>query len=357
MGNVIGLSKGSIRAAASPDGVPTFWLSGEVGFDFKGLDLAAAVSSLSEVRLLLDTVGGDAADAFAFYDAVRVKGLKVHVEGYGRVASAGTVIMAAAGRGRSSLAPNAEYLIHEASGPDAVVVERYNERMARIYSELSGMSEKDARKLMKEDRFMSAQEAKKLKLVGAVLNHTAVAAHYKAMENTNETVETIETVEQAPIETAPETVDTTEVETEIPVTPAQAVEAAFRGFIKAKVTVAAEMSTAVSALAEEVKGVKAQLQEASDEVTALKEKLATAEDARVKAEAEAAEVKAKAQEITVELERIKAEPLVAAVTATAERDVQVPGGGPSATKSNKTTAQEDTMRESMDRWGFNKSKA
>jgi len=349
VGTVKSIGSPNIRAASSGDGVPTFWVSGMVGFDFKGLDLAAAISSLGEVRLLLDTVGGDAADAFAFYDAVRVKGLKVHVEGYGRVASAGTVIMAAAGRSRSALAPNAEYLIHEASGGDEVVVERYNERMARLYSELSGMTEKEVRKIMKEDRFMSATEAKKLKLVGMVLQHEAIAAQYKTMEdNTIETPE-VETPEVV-VETTEAEVDTTEVE--VPVTVQEAVTAAWNGAIKVKVAVAKDMRDALATALSEAKDTKASLDEVTSEVEALKEKLTASEDARTKAEAKVAEIEPKLAEITAQVETLKATP-VEGVKASAEpKDVQIPGGGPAgvvATPQGKREARKQAVAEAMEK--------
>ena len=356
MGNVIGISPKHIRAASSPDGIPTFWVSGMVGVDFKGAALAQATEYYDEVRILLDSVGGYASDAFTFYDFVRVNKKKVHVEGYGLVASAATIIMAAAGRSRSALAPNAEYLIHNASGSDEEALSRYNDRMVAVYAELSGMSEREIRAIMKEDKAMSAQQAKKMKLVGTVLAHEAVAAQYTHMEENKETapevVETPETVEAAPV-----VEETTEVEQEIPVTVPQAIEAAIKGHIVAKVKVSTELSEALATATAELKAKATELDEVKAEADDLREKLSMANDAKANAEREAAEVKAKFDAITAELERIKAEPLVPAKEVKAEREVQVPGGGPSSTKQNKTTAQEDTMRESMDRWGFNKSKA
>ena len=354
MGKVISINTKNIRAAASDDGVPSFWINGVVGYDFTGLDLAAVASQLGEVRFLLDTVGGDAADAFAFYDAVRTKGLKVHVEGYGRVMSAGTVIMAAAGLKRSSLAPNAEYLIHEASGGDAKAVERYNERMARIYSELSGMSEKEIRKIMKRDEPISAQEAKKLKLVGTVLQHEAIAAQFNKMEENTGTPEAIEEVAPVVTETvtddpAPETTnEAEEVEQEVAVTVKEAIEAAMRGHIK--VRIGKEMSEAVNALADEVKGLTTERDELKSEIEALGEKLTASEDARTTAEAKATEMEPKLAEITAQLETLRATPVAEAKEGTEAKEVQVPGGGPSTTDSRQTKAEkkakqrEESMR-------------
>ena len=348
MGKVIGINSRNIRAASSPDGVPTFWINGIVGFDFTGLDLASAVSNLGEVRFLLDTVGGDAADAFAFYDAVRTKGMKVHVEGYGRVMSAGTIIMAAAGLNRSSLAPNAEYLIHEASGGDEKAVERYNERMARIYSEISGMSEKEARKIMKRDEPMSAQEAKKLKLVGTVLQHEAIAAQFNKMEEVKETPEAIEEVAPVVTDTVTDdpvtetTNEAEEVEQEVAVTVKEAIEAAVRGHIK--VRIGKEMSEAVNALADEVKGLTTERDELKSEVEAMAERLTASEDARTTAEAKAAELEPKLSEITAQLETLRATPVAEAKEGAEAKEVQVPGGGPSGTDNRQTKAEKKSKQ-------------
>ena len=346
MGRVIGINSKCIRAASSGDGVPTFWINGVVGFDFTGMDLAAAASQMGgEVRFLLDTVGGDAADAFAFYDAVRTKGMKVHVEGYGRVMSAGTIIMAAAGLQRSSLAPNAEYLIHEASGSDEKAVERYNERMARIYSEISGMSEKEVRKIMKMDEPMSAQQAKKLKLVGGVLQHEAIAAQYQPMEDetkapevTEEVAPEVTTVTADPVES---TSEADEVEQEVAITVKEAIEAAMRGHIKVKV--GREMSDAVNALADEVKGLSVERDELKSEVEAMQERLTASEDARSTAEAKATDLEPKLAEITAQFEALKATPVADAIEAEA-KEVQVPGGGPSGADSRQTKAEKKSKQ-------------
>lgn len=334
MGSVRSIAPKGIRAAAG-DGIPTYWLGGIVGLDFTGAELSAEVErackQYGECKLIIDSVGGLASDAFTFYDYVRVKGLKVWAEGYGTVASAATVLMAAAGRQRSSLAPNAEYLVHEASGGDEEGAERYNARLADVYAELSGKTAKEWREIMAEDKPKDAQWAKKMKLVGEVLQHERIAAQLIPMEE--EVKPEVETPEVVP----PVVEATEEVEQEIPVTVPQAIEAAVKGKIIAKVKVSAELRTAMTNAIQEAKDTKEQLQERVDEVTALNEKLtkaqvevAAANEAKAKAEGELATMNTKLGELATEVEKLKKAPLASA-EGEPKGGVTTPGAGPSTT--------------------------
>lgn len=180
MGNVLSLSPNHIQAIEGAE-IPTLRVSGMVGGDFTGAGLADEVVSYAgafgEVRVILDSFGGFASDAFAFYDTIRAEGIRLHVDGRGTVASAATIIMAAAGRKRSRLYPNAEYLVHNATGGDAEGVERANDKMTAIYMELTGMSKAEVRKLMTADKPMSAQDAKRMGFVGSIVELMKLAAH------------------------------------------------------------------------------------------------------------------------------------------------------------------------------------
>jgi len=158
----------------------TLKVEGLVGMDFSGMQLAEVVEHYAQdnrdVILELDSVGGYISDAFTFYDQVRAKGLRVHVDGYGTVASAATIMMAAAGKKRSRLSPNSEYLIHNASGGDASTLDRTNKKMAAIYAELTGKTAAEILTLMKQDKPMSAQDAKRMGFVGSVIELQRLAA-------------------------------------------------------------------------------------------------------------------------------------------------------------------------------------
>ena len=192
MGKVIGIATDHILALEGAE-IPTLRVSGTVGADFSGSQLADAVvmyaSEAGEVRVVLDSFGGFASDAFSFYDTVRAEGIRLHVDGRGTVASAATIIMAAAGRKRSRLYPNAEYLIHQATGGDAEGVARANVKMEDIYMELSGMTRAEVKRIMKQDKPMSAQDAKRTGFVGGIIELQKLAAHAvnpnTMSENTN----------------------------------------------------------------------------------------------------------------------------------------------------------------------------
>ena len=70
MGQVIGISNTHIRAVEGAE-IPTLKVSGTVGVDFSGSDLADFVVSVAgefgEAKVILDSFGGFASDAFAFY--------------------------------------------------------------------------------------------------------------------------------------------------------------------------------------------------------------------------------------------------------------------------------------------------
>lgn len=318
MGEVSVISSPNIVAVEGAD-IPTFRVSGVVGQDFTGSMLSSAVEAYGEVRFILDSVGGYASDAFHFYDFVRSNALRVHVDGYGTVASAATVIMAAAGRKRSRISANTEYLIHNASGSDAEQVARTNKKMAAIYAELSGKGEKDILAIMKQDKPMSAKDAVKMGFVGSIIENKPVAAKQNDMENT---------VKEKRV---------------IALTASQRLGAITSGDLEVELDVDAEMSERVSAYAQEVKDLTAKLDELKGEADAKAEAI-TAKEAAEKALADEREalkaVTAEAESLKAEIAKLRTTPLAYPVKAKGEETVD-PGAGPEdAPKFKKITGEE-----------------
>lgn len=302
--------------------MPTFRVSGVVGQDFTGAMLAGAVETYGEVRLVLDSVGGFASDAFHFFDYVRANGLKVHVDGYGTIASAATIIMAAAGRKRSRISANSEYLIHNASGSDAEQVARTNKKMAAIYAELSGKGEKEILAVMKLDKPMSAKDAVKMGLVGSVIENKPLAAKHKPMENT-----------------------VTEKRV-IALTASQRLSAITSGELEVDMDVDAEMSERIGAYAQEVQELTAKL----DELKAVADAKAEADAAKVEAEnllaVERAALKAAADDIAAlraEIEQLKSQPIAPPVLAKGDDNVE-PGAAPADAPAWKKITGEERAR-------------
>ena len=318
MGEVSVISSPNIVAVDGAD-IPTFRVSGVVGQDFTGSMLSAVAEAYGEVRLILDSVGGFASDAFHFYDFVRSNALRVHVDGYGTVASAATVIMAAAGRKRSRISANTEYLIHNASGSDAEQVARTNKKMAAIYAELSGKGEKDILAIMKQDKPMSAKDAVKMGFVGSIIENKPVAAKQNDMENT---------VKEKRV---------------IALTASQRLGAITSGELELDIDVDAEMSERVSAYAQEVKDLTAKLDELKGEADAKAEAI-TAKEVAEKALADEREalkaVTAEAASLKAEIAKLRTTPLAEPVKAKGEETVD-PGAGPEdAPKFRKITGEE-----------------
>jgi ATP-dependent Clp protease protease subunit len=322
VGEVIAIDNKHIRAVEGAD-IPTLTVSGVVGADFSGAMLAQAIEYYakdgSDVRIVLDSVGGYASDAFHFYDYVRANALRVFVDGYGTVASAATIIMAAAGRKRSRISENTEYLIHNAVGGDAEQVARTNVKMANIYAELTGKDRKELLAIMKRDKAMSAKDAVKMGFVGSIIQNQALAAKSTIMEQTKE-------------------------KRVIALSASQRLAAITTGEVEVDIDVDAEMAEQVSAYAKEVNDLKAQL----DEVKAEAEAKDEAVKAKADAEAKLAEERNALKAVTEEAERLKAEitklkttPLANAVKGGGDTVVDPPAhGGAQAPVKEKLTAQE-----------------
>lgn len=318
MGEVSVISSPNIVAVDGAD-IPTFRVSGVVGQDFTGSMLSAVAEAYGEVRLILDSVGGFASDAFHFYDFVRSNALRIHVDGYGTVASAATVIMAAAGRKRSRISANTEYLIHNASGSDAEQVARTNKKMAAIYAELSGKGEKDILAIMKQDKPMSAKDAVKMGFVGSIIENKPVAAKQNDMENT---------VKEKRV---------------IALTASQRLGAITSGELELDIDVDAEMSERVSAYAQEVKDLTAKLDELKGEGDA-KAEAVTAKEAAEKALADEREalkaVTAEAEKLKAEIAKLKTTPIADKVKAKGEAEIDPGAPVEDSPKFRKITGEQ-----------------
>ena len=331
MEKVLSISDKFVKAIEGGE-YPVLKVTGMVGMDFTGMQLADAVEYMGreggQVHIELDSMGGFVSDAFAFYDQVRVKGLKVSVDGYGMVASAATVIMAAAGRKRSRLSPNAEYLVHNASGGDAEALKRANDKMATIYAELTGKDKKAVLDLMKLDKSMSADEARKWGFVGSVIELQKLAANADKTKN----MEDNKTVAEKRV---------------FAVKPADALAAIVSGKIEVEVDVDAEAASQLTAYAGEVKALRGELDELKAEVETKDEAITAAAGEADKLQASATEAadratKAEAEVATLkaEIEKLKTTPIADKVKAKGE-DKQTPANSEvEEPKYKKLTAEE-----------------
>ncbi len=307
--------------------------------------------------LNINSPGGDPFAAFAIHDYMRAKGIKATARIYGHAASAAALIACACER--VEMGELSHLMIHNAyGGSDMALLESLNAKQAEVFSAKTGKSAKEIRKMMEAETWMDAKEAKRMGFADSVIKDLAIAAIYKANYMEEQKTEAPEVVTEAPEVKAEET-PTEEVEVEIPVTPAEAIQAGFSGKMKAKVKVGGELKAAVATLTDELKAKATEIDEIKAEAEGLRDKVKAEGDAKAKAEAdlkamteERDALSVKATEMAAAIDTLKNAPIKAEATGTADKAVQVPGGGPStatATKEGRKEARHQAVQESMQR--------
>jgi hypothetical protein len=255
------------------------------------------------------------------------------------------------------------YSVVEGQGED--VLASINERQVDIFSARTGMRKEKVKKMLEAETFLTAQQAKDMGFADAVFDPLKVAASLdkmqpmeEIMKATPEVVEpTPEVVEETPVadpvdEQQPEAEEV--VELEVPVSITEAVQAAVRGHVKAKVNIAAKYGEIVAALTDEVRALRAQLDEANAAVEAAETKVAEAEVDSAKV----AEAEAKAAEAVQQVEALKATPLEQPVVSDAQPAAVVPGAPmkPAMTAANAHAERMAQTLERLDRRiGINKN--
>lgn len=304
----------------------------------------------------INSPGGDPFAAFAIHDYMRAKGIKATARIYGHAASAAALIACACER--VEMGELSHLMIHNAyGGSDSNLLESLNAKQSEVFAAKTGKSAKEVRKMMDAETWMDAKEAKRMGFADSVIKDLAIAALYKATYMEKEKPETPVTDPVTP-EVKPDTT-AEEVEVEIPVTPAEAIQAGFSGKLKAKVKVNGEMKSAVAALTLELKAKATEFDEIKAEAEGLREKVKSEGDAKAKAEADLKAMtedrdalKAKATEMTAAIDKLKGAPIKAEGTTTPDKAVQIPGGGPStatATKEGRKEARHEAVQNSMQR--------
>ena len=331
----------TIRCAASEETVD-LWIMSEIS-SWTAQDFIGAVNAFGTDKhytVNINSPGGDPFAAFAILDFVKVNGVKYTARIYGHAASAAAII--SAGADRVEMGELSHLMVHLAyGGNDDGLLDSINDKQAQVFAAKTGKTKAAITKLLEAETWMDAKEAKAQGFADSIIKELAIAAIYKAeyMDPNEKKPEGEEVVaEEVKTDEATTTEATEEVdqEVEIPVSPAEAVQAGFSGKLKAKVKnkVSAELKQALADSIAEAKDVKAQLQERIDEVTALTDAKVKAEtDAKTSADelatvkAEANALKAKVVEFTAEIEKLKQTP-----TASVEGEpkggagVQTPGG-------------------------------
>lgn len=136
-------------------------------------------NSQEDIKLYINSPGGQVTSALAIYDTMRYVKADVSTICIGLAASAAALLLTAGTKGKRSILPNGEVLIHQIMGgaegqaTDVAIhanhilntKKRLNEIMARHTGQPVEKVEKDAER----DYFMSSEEAKKYGIVDKII--------------------------------------------------------------------------------------------------------------------------------------------------------------------------------------------
>lgn len=295
--------------------------------------------------------GGDAFASLGLHDYLKSRDVTVRIYG---IAASGAAIISAAAK-RTEMAAGAFLMIHNAyslmEGQGEDVLASINERQVAVFAAKTGKRKEKIKEMLDAETFLSAQEAYDMGFADAVFDPLKMAASLSNMKTMDELMKPADPGDEQPEKEQPtpeaevvtET-ETEEVEVEVPVTAVEAVQAAVRGHVKAKVNVAAKYGAIVAQLTSELKSLRAQLDEANAAVEAAEAKAAEGEAAK----AAAATAEAAAKEAQAQVEALKATPLEEPVKSDAQPTSVVPAAAPVPTM-NKVTEHAQKMARTLDR--------
>jgi ATP-dependent Clp protease protease subunit len=136
-------------------------------------------NSKEDIKIYINSPGGQVTSALAIYDTMQYVKADVATICIGMAASAAALLLTAGAKGKRSILPNGEVLIHQVMGgaegqaTDVAIhanhilkiKQRLNEIMAKHTGQPVAKVEKDAER----DYFMSAEEAKKYGVVDKII--------------------------------------------------------------------------------------------------------------------------------------------------------------------------------------------
>jgi len=131
----------------------------------------------SPITIMICSYGGDAYALFALVDLIKSLPMKINIHGRGAIMSAGALILISA-TGIRSMSPNAVMMVHSvqsmADGSLEDVMRSVkqstllNDRMIQILAQASNKPSAFWRKETKSDKFLTADECKKLGLIDII---------------------------------------------------------------------------------------------------------------------------------------------------------------------------------------------
>ncbi len=150
-----------------------------ISFLQKRISLITDISGDNEspITIMICSYGGDAYALFALVDLIKSLPMKINIHGRGAIMSAGAVILISA-TGIRSMSPSAVMMLHSvqsmADGSLEEVVQSVkqstllNDRMIQLLAQATNKPPTFWRKETKSDRFLTAEECKKLGLIDII---------------------------------------------------------------------------------------------------------------------------------------------------------------------------------------------
>jgi len=135
-----------------------------------------------DIRLRIHCDGGSTEEGFAIYDILRTSGRNIYANIDGGCHSMATILLLAAAKENRSANPNARALIHEVRGgafgtaeemrAQVELVEQEQQRILDIYAERTGWDRAELEAMMKEEKFISAQDLLKYGFISKINSYS-----------------------------------------------------------------------------------------------------------------------------------------------------------------------------------------
>lgn len=136
-------------------------------------------NSKEDIKLYVNSPGGSVSSALAIYDTMQYVKPDVATICLGVAASAAALILASGAKGKRSILPNGEVMIHQVMGGTqgqatdvdihAKHILKIKERINQIMAKHTGQSLKKLEQDSDRDYFMSAEESKKYGIVDKII--------------------------------------------------------------------------------------------------------------------------------------------------------------------------------------------
>lgn len=161
---------------------------GQKGVSLEDVQAQLHAANGEDIKVRINCVGGDCQEGFAIYDELRryakFNKAQVHTFAESNLASVATVFFLAGdvrevSRTLEPFVHNAQWDIQgdaNAMTEAANVLERWNDKIAKHYSEHTDLSYKEARQLMNSDTFITPQEATAMRFATKIEKVTRPAA-------------------------------------------------------------------------------------------------------------------------------------------------------------------------------------